>query len=65
MLFQNGITEYLYGPISGSENKIAVLNMSLIYTQLLLLQELVMQAIANGENKMYYSPRVCSLISCV
>jgi hypothetical protein len=46
VLFPNGITEYLYGPISGCENDIMVLNMSWVNTQLLLLQEEVTAALA-------------------
>jgi hypothetical protein len=45
-LYPNGITGYLYGPISGRENDIAVLNMSWVDTQLLLLQEEVTAALA-------------------
>jgi hypothetical protein len=46
VLFPNGIDVYLYGPISGHENDIVVLNMSWVNTQLLLLQEEVIAALA-------------------
>ncbi len=49
MNFLNGVTGYIYGPISGHKNNIAALNMSWVNTQLLLLQAYVTQAIANGE----------------
>jgi hypothetical protein len=39
VLFPNGITGYLYGPISGRKSDIAVLNMPWLNHQLLLLQE--------------------------
>jgi hypothetical protein len=55
VLFPNGITGYLYGPISGRENDIAVLNMSWLNHQLLLLQEDVTEALANGEAAVYFS----------
>jgi hypothetical protein len=46
VLFPNGRSGYLYGPISGHENDIAVLNMSWLNHQLLLLQEGVTAALA-------------------
>jgi hypothetical protein len=46
VLFPNRITGYLYSPISGHENDIAVLNMSWLNNQLLLLQEKVTQELA-------------------
>jgi hypothetical protein len=55
VLFPNGITGYLYGPISGRENDIAVLNMSWLNHQLLLLQEDVTAALARGEAAVYFS----------
>jgi len=55
VLFPNGITGYLYGPISGRENDIAVLNMSWLNHQLLLLQEEVTAALARGEAAVYFS----------
>jgi hypothetical protein len=55
VLFPNGITGYLYGPISGRENDIAVLNMSWLNTQLLLLQEEVTAALARGEDAVYFA----------
>ena len=55
VLFPNGITGYLYGPISGRENDIAVLNMSWLNHQLLLLQEEVTQALARGEDAAYFA----------
>jgi len=59
MLFLNGITGYLYGPISCHENNIAAMNMIWVNTQILLLQVHVMQESANGENAMFVC---CSLI---
>jgi hypothetical protein len=53
--FSNGITGYLYGPISGRENDIAVLNMSWVNTQLLMLQEEVTAALARGEDVVYFA----------
>ena len=55
VLFPNGITGYLYGPISGRENDIAVLNMSWLNHQLLLLQDDVTQALARGEDAAYFA----------
>jgi hypothetical protein len=55
VLFPNGITGYLYGPISGHENDIAVLNMSWLNHQLLLLQEEVTAALACGEATAHFS----------
>ncbi len=46
VIFPNGITGYIYGPISGPENDIVVLNMSWLNHQLLLLQENVTAALA-------------------
>jgi hypothetical protein len=51
VLFPNGITGYLYGPISGRKNDIAVLNISWLNTQLLLLQEEITAALARGEGR--------------
>jgi hypothetical protein len=55
VLFPNGITGYLCGPISGCENVIAVLNMSWVNTQLLMLQEEVAAALARGEDAVYFA----------
>ncbi len=55
VLFPNGITGYLYGPISGGENNIQVLNMSWLNHQLLLLQEDATAALAQGEADIYFS----------
>jgi len=49
-LFPNGITGYLYGPISGRKNDIAILNMSWLNHHLLLLQEDVTAALAHGNS---------------
>ncbi len=49
------ITGYLYGPISGRENDIVVLNMSWLNSQLMLIQEHVTQARARGEEVLYFS----------
>ncbi len=54
VLFPNGITRHRYGPVSGCKNDIAVLNMSLLNHQLLLLQEEVTQALAQGEDAVYF-----------
>jgi hypothetical protein len=43
VLFWNGITGYLYGPISACENDIAVLDMIWVNGQPLLPQEHIMQ----------------------
>jgi hypothetical protein len=45
VLFPNGITWYLYCPISGYKNDFAVLNMSWLNHRLLQLQEEVTQAL--------------------
>ena len=55
VLFPNGITGYLYGPISGRKNDIAILNMSWLNHHLLLLQEDVSVAMAQGEVAVYFS----------
>ncbi len=55
ILFPNGITGYLYGPISGRKNDIAVLNMSWVNTQLLLLQDEITAALARGEDAVYFA----------
>jgi len=49
VLFPNGITGYLYGPISGCENDIAILNTSWLNHQFLLLQEDITAALACGK----------------
>jgi len=49
VLFSNGITGYLYGSISGRKNDIAILNVSWLIHQLLLLQEDVTAAFAHGK----------------
>jgi hypothetical protein len=53
VLFSNGITGYLYGPISGKENSIVVMSISWANAQLLLLQDKVTQAIAQGKDAFY------------
>jgi hypothetical protein len=55
VLFPNGTTGYLYGPISGHENNIAVLNMLWLNHQLLLLQEEVTAALARVKAAVYFS----------
>jgi hypothetical protein len=55
VLIPNGMTGYLYGPISGHENDIVVLNMSWLNHKLLLLQEDVSIAMAQGEVAVYFS----------
>jgi hypothetical protein len=55
VLSPNGITGYLYGPISGCKNNIAVLNMSWLNHQLLVLQEELTVALACGKATFYFS----------
>jgi len=55
VLFPNGITGYLYGPISGCKNDIAILNMLWLNHQLLLLQEDVTAALACSEAVVYFT----------
>jgi hypothetical protein len=55
VLFSNGITGYLYGSISGRKNDIAILNVSWLNHQLLLLQEDVTAAFAHGKASVYFS----------
>jgi hypothetical protein len=51
-LLPNGITGYLFGHISG---RIVVLNISWVNIQLLLLQDEVTQALAQGEDAVYFA----------
>jgi hypothetical protein len=48
VLFPNGKTGYLYGPISGQENNITVLSMLRLNHHLLLLQEDVTAALCKA-----------------
>jgi hypothetical protein len=55
ILFPNGTIGYLYCPISGHENDIAVLNMSWLNSQLMLIQEHITQARARGDDVVYFA----------
>jgi hypothetical protein len=53
--FPNGLIGYMYGPVSGRENDIGVLNLSGLNAHLMALQPEIAAAREHGKHRLYFS----------
>jgi hypothetical protein len=68
VVFPNGIIAYLYGPVSAREINIALLNMSWLNENLVMLQPEIAAARANGEQILFFSlyeDKILPYLQCI